>query len=190
MLIGITGQTGAGKTTFCDALRALGLNVIDADKVAKEVSADSEYLKELSAHFRDILNFDGTLNRLKLGEIVFSDSEKLQLLNKIIFPYVTKKIEAVLENSSETLNFLDAPTLFESRFNTRCDLVIAVIANSLEEQISRLINRDGITREQVLKRINSQKTKEFFFENADIVVNNRNFDVIITLLKNFKNTIF
>ncbi|GHU53173.1 dephospho-CoA kinase [Clostridia bacterium] len=235
MIIGVTGQTGSGKTTFCNALRDLGFYVIDADKVAKEVTdKDAQCLKELAECFGDVIKSDGTLDRRKLGDIVFSDSDKLQRLNNIIFPYITERLDELIfcENPQDYLQIkhkylelshndtvpfegntdfyessrsqkcnslktnresgatpcvvVDAPTLFESGFDKICDLIIAVIANSEEEQIERLIERDDITREQILNRIKSQKTKEFFYENADIIVNNKNMEDILDVIRTFK----
>jgi dephospho-CoA kinase len=184
MLIGITGQTGSGKTTFCNALREVGINVIDADVVSKIVTQPgTPCTKKIGETFENVLHSDGSLNRRVLGDIVFQNSEKLKVLNSIIFPFVKEIINETIRVGGFEVNCLDAPTLFESGTDKDCDLIIAVIANSEEEQISRLMKRDNISKEQVINRIKSQKTKEFFVQNADIIVNNRNMDTVIKMIK-------
>ncbi|MDR0917648.1 MAG: dephospho-CoA kinase [Oscillospiraceae bacterium] len=188
MLIGITGQTGAGKTTFCNALRDVGINVIDGDIIARAVTApNTDCTKQIGETFENVILPDKSLDRRKLGDIVFKNSEKLTQLNNIIFPYVLKAVDDLLEKSTEKVNCLDAPTLFESGADKKCDLIIAVIANNKDEQINRLMKRDNITKEQVLNRIKSQKSTDFFTENADIIVNNRNMDKIIELILNIQS---
>ena len=115
MVIGLTGQTGAGKTTVSDYLRENGVTVIDAD-IALEFGC--EYI-----------NMDGTLNRRKMARTVFGDKAKLKKLNSLMFPYIIEEIRGELARLKEEqggLIVLDAPTLFESGADKECDYVVSV----------------------------------------------------------------
>jgi dephospho-CoA kinase len=127
----------------------------------------------VSVFSEDILSENGELNRKKLGSIVFSDKEKLELLNKTIFPYIIKEIEEISIQNSDKNIVLDAPTLFESGLHTSCDIIVSAIANR-DLRIKRITERDGISLDDALKRINSQKTEEFFRSNSDYIIENNN----------------
>lgn len=190
MLIGVTGQTGSGKTTFCQSLEKIGFTVIYADLSARAVVQPGKLcLKILSDIFgMGIITENGELNRSQLGEIVFNDRKKLQILNDTMYPFITEDIfNKVAKYPPNTPIFLDAPTLFESKIDSKCDLIIGIIANSEQEQIDRLMKRDGITRQQVLARIASQMQQEFFIKNCDIIVNNGNLDKVIKKLTEIYN---
>ena len=174
MIIGLTGQSGAGKTTASKIFEENGFFVIDADKVSRAVSKNKDCLSSLVSVFsEDILSENGELNRKKLGSIVFSDEEKLELLNKTIFPYIIKEIEEISIQNSDKNIVLDAPTLFESGLHTSCDIIVSAIANR-DLRIKRITERDGISLDDALKRINSQKTEEFFRSNSDYIIENNN----------------
>ena len=143
-IYGLTGMSGAGKSTVCKVFADKGLNIIDCDKVSREVTKkDSKCLKKLSEVFsKDIITQSGELNRRLLGGIVFSNKEKLQLLNDTIYPYITYNILKKLENEKGIV-ILDAPTLFESGIDFICDGVISVICNR-EASLNRITLRDNI----------------------------------------------
>lgn len=176
MIVGLTGQTGAGKTTVCKVFKEKGFMVINADAVSRNVTEkDSPCLNELCLFFgKDILFEDGSLNRRKLGDIVFSDKKKLEILNSITYPYITSEILADIEQLSaegHRLILLDAPTLFESRADDFCELIISVISRE-ELRIERIIKRDSISRESAKNRIDSQLKEEFFRNNSDFIIKN------------------
>lgn len=176
MIVGLTGQTGAGKTTVCRVFEDNGFTVINADKVARDVTVKgSPCLKELCNFFgRDILLEDGSLNRHMLGDIVFADKKKLEILNSVTYPYITSEILAEIKRCSATghkLILLDAPTLFESRTDDFCDLIISVISRE-DLRIERIMKRDSISRESAQNRINSQLKEEFFRNNSDFIIKN------------------
>lgn len=175
-IIGLTGQTGAGKTAASDFLKSCGYAIINCDLVSKEVTNNSkECLNELVLEFSDIILLDNKkLNRKKLGEIVFSNKEKLLKLNEIIFPYILKSIEENIEkyrNEGFLVIVLDAPTLFESGADKLCDLIIGIIADE-DIRKNRIMKRDNISFEQANNRINSQHDSKFFKENCDYYVEN------------------
>lgn len=176
MIVGLTGQTGAGKSTVSKIFAEKGFAVINADIVARKiVEKGSDCLRKLEASFgSDIINSDNTLNRKKLGSIVFSDNKKLHLLNSIMYPAITDEIKNQIQNYSESgkkFILLDAPTLFESNTDKLCDIIVSVIAD-YDIRKKRIINRDGITSQQADDRINSQHSQDFFIRNSDYYITN------------------
>lgn len=182
-MIGLTGQSGAGKTTVSRVFSQNGFAVIDADIISREVTEKGQpCLTELSEAFgSDIINLDGTLNRKRLGSIVFSDREKLRQLNGIIYPYIIYRIISRIEELSEEgkeLILLDAPTLFEANADDLCDLIISVTADE-SIRMSRIIARDNITPEAAKKRFESQYSEHFFVNHSDfVIINNKTPDVL------------
>lgn len=176
-IVGLTGQTGSGKSEVAKLLVSQGIDVIDCDKISHNVSdTEKSCLCDLALEFSiSILNLDGTLNRKKLASIVFGDKAKLKRLNEIIFPYIKAEIASEikkLDKKGKPLVILDAPTLFESGLNKDCDFIISVVA-PLEERISRIVVRDHLTDEEARKRISSQHDEEFFISNTDAVIENK-----------------
>lgn len=182
-MIGLTGQSGAGKTTVSRVFSQNGFAVIDADIISREVTQKGQpCLTELSEAFgSDIINPDGTLNRKRLGSIVFSDREKLRQLNGIIYPYIIYRIISRIDELSEEgreLILLDAPTLFEANADDLCDLIISVTADE-SIRMSRIIARDNITPEAAKKRFESQYSEHFFVNHSDfVIINNKTPDVL------------
>lgn len=181
MIIGLTGQTGSGKTTVCRIFRENGFAVINADMVSRfVVEKGKPCLAELAEIFGDeIILPDGQLDRRKLGKIVFSDKSKLEILNSICYPYITGEILErirILAEENRKLILLDAPTLFESRADDFCDIIISVISRK-ELRIERIMERDNISYDDAVKRINSQHDEKFFIDNSDFIIkNNKDID--------------
>lgn len=176
MVVGLTGQTGAGKSTVSKVFAANGFAVIDADQVARRVvEKGTKCLDEIADFFGEgVICEDGTLNRKALAAIVFSDKAKLETLNTITYPYITGEILRQIRVHSvkdEKLILLDAPTLFESRADDFCDIIISVLADP-DIREKRIISRDGLTQEQARRRMNSQLDEEFFRRNSDYIIRN------------------
>lgn len=158
----------------CAILEKNSIVCIDCDRVSREVTVKgAPALKALCVAFgEDILSSDGSLDRKKLGSIVFSDKEKLELLNRTIFPFITDRIKAIIADfSGEGIIVLDAPTLFESGCDKLCDEKVAVVADK-QIRLERITARDGLSFEDAESRINSQLSEEFFRENCDVVIQN------------------
>lgn len=174
-VVGLTGQSGSGKTTVSDIFRENGFEVINADLISRKVmEKGSECLKEVSESFENVLFDDGTLNRKKLAEYIFSDKDKKELLNSITYPYITREVLHNIEEMSQNnknLILLDAPTLFESRADDFCELVISIISDR-ENRLKRIIERDGISRELAEKRLASQYDNKFYIDNSDYIIKN------------------
>ncbi len=176
LVVGLTGQTGAGKSTVSKVFSDNGFAIINADLISRKVvEKGTKCLEEIVDIFKDdILNSDGTLNRKALGNIVFTDKTKLEMLNTIIYPYITSEILKEIKHFSDSgqkLVLLDAPTLFESHSDDFCEIIISVLADE-EIREERIINRDGLTRKQANDRMNSQLDAEYFASHSDYVIEN------------------
>lgn len=171
MLIGLTGQSGAGKSTVSEIFKENGFFVINADLVSKAV-ADSEVgMTALKKAFGEEYFENGKLNRKKLGALVFENKEMLDKLNNTLLPIISEEIQKMIEKSDSPLVLLDAPTLFESGIDKNCDAVISVIAPK-NVLINRIMERDSLSFNDAEKRISSQFSEEFFKENSQIVIEN------------------
>ncbi|MBQ2700069.1 MAG: dephospho-CoA kinase, partial [Clostridia bacterium] len=143
-IIGVTGGIACGKSTLCNTLRELGAPVWDADASSRALTAPGgRALPAIRQAFGDTVFFsDGTLNRPKLGSIVFNNDAARQQLNGIVHPLVYEDMEAFLrENSGEQAVFLDVPLLFETGYDRRCDEVWCAWLPT-QTQLERLMARD------------------------------------------------
>ena len=170
IILGLTGPTGAGKSSVTEIAAKKGIKVIDCDLYARKATEKgSEGLLALVEAFGDeIINVDGELNRKALARIAFSSYDKTQLLNKTILPFIKELILAEI-NTDKVL--LDAPTLFESGMDKICSKTVAVLADR-DKRLKRITERDGISVGDATIRINGGKSDEFFKNNADYVIYN------------------
>ena len=186
IILGLTGPTGAGKSSLKTVAEKLGYKVIDCDITArKAVEKGTKGLMALKIAFgEDILFSDGSLNRKALAQKAFSTPENTELLNKTLLPFIT---ELVLKECEGEKVLLDAPTLFESGLNEKCTATVGVLADR-ETRIERIKNRDNLSEDEALTRINAGKTDEFYKQNADFVIYNngeteefqKEFEVILS----------
>lgn len=174
-IIGLTGSISTGKTQVSNYLRNRGEKVIDADLIAREV-VDLEPVKEkIKEVFGDDIYKDDELDRKALGEIVFRDKEKRQVLNEIEHPEIYRIILEEVKNSKGRV-FVDIPLLFESqhlneKYGLDFDEVWLVYVNR-ETQVKRLIKRDRISKGYALEKINSQMSVEDKKIMADVIIDN------------------
>ncbi|MBQ6885307.1 MAG: dephospho-CoA kinase [Clostridia bacterium] len=169
-VIGLTGPTGAGKSSVTAVAEELGFKVVDCDKLARvAVEKGSDGLDAVVNVFGDdILNSDGTLNRAVLAQKAFSTPENTELLNKTLLPYIMMLVREEIDCDKV---LLDAPTLFESGADSICDEVITVISDE-KTRLARIMERDGIDEEAALLRIKAGKPDEFYIEKTDNIVYN------------------
>lgn len=168
-LIGLTGKTGSGKSVAANTLRHLGAFVADCDVIAHEVLKDDIFKKRLSDVFSEkILDECGNINRKALGEIVFSDNEKLLLLNQIMHGEITKRAIGQCVKSGKDICVIDGSELESSGVDSKCDLVVVISAEE-SVRLERIMKRDSISRRDALKRINAQKD---YSKDAVIITNN------------------
>ncbi len=172
-IVGLTGQSGAGKTTVCDAFKSQGFYIINADLISKEITENNKTcILELQAAFGEEFIDNGVLNRKKLGSLVFDNRDELDKLMSITFPYILDEINSRISKiGSDKLVLIDAPTLFESGLNKRCDTIVSVIADK-NLRLDRIINRDKISKIEAENRFSSQLPEDFFRENSDCVIEN------------------
>ena len=188
-IIGITGPTGAGKSLLCKEL-SKAIAVIDADEVYHSLLIPpSDCLDALRGAFgNSIFSADGSLDRAALSSIVFSDEEKLALLNRTVLSFVLEKIRSMiaeLEATGHACVLVDAPTLIESGFHRECDAVISLLA-SPELRLSRIVARDAISEEKASLRIAAQKDDDFYRTHSDLVlVNDGDLALLIPKIKVF-----
>lgn len=171
-ILGLTGPSGAGKSLAAQRFVFHGFAHLDADKTARVVvEPGSPCLKELAEVFgKDIIKADGSLDRKKLAQLAFGGG-RVEELNAVTHPYITKEIERELERLEKAgyrFAVLDAPALFESGADKMCDSVMAVTA-SRELRIKRIMDRDKITFEQAAARVDAQPDESFYKDRSDYV---------------------
>ena len=179
MIVGLTGMSGAGKSTVCDVFEHSGFVIIDCDKQARKIADNRDFLNELQSRFPDkILNTDGTLNRQLTAKAIFTNNDKRKLYNRIIFPYIVYDIIEIIKVSGEYV-LLDAPTLFDAGLDIICTKIVGVTAD-FEVCVNRIIKRDGISRQSAEERLWSQQDKFFLKNKCDFILeNNGNIDDFI-----------
>ncbi len=173
---GLTGKTGAGKSTVAAFLREKGYYLIDGDELARViVQKGKPALEKLAVAFgRDIILPDGSLDRRALAKKAFSSRESTQLLNSITHPAI---YEQALEeiNKAKSLGFqkalFDAAALLESECRSLCDSIIVVTAPE-EIRLERILSRDSISPEEAGRRMSAQREDEYYLNQADIIIKN------------------
>lgn len=187
-IIGVTGGIGSGKTTMMNYIKAKGFKVFIADDAGKKVMQKAEIIKKVNALFNgEVLQNDGFLDRSKIATFVFNNKDLLQKLNQIVHPAVeTDFQEFVKENKNETIAFKESALLFETEAYKKCFATILITA-PLNIRIARVLERDKITKEQILSRINNQMSDEdkiklatYVVENVDIKSAYNRLDAIIS----------
>jgi len=175
--VGLTGGIASGKSTVAKMLEEKGAYLIDLDELAHFVEEpDRPAWKAIVEYFgSDILNEDRTINRVELGLIVFADHEKLSVLNNIVHPAVfeewRRRIEDIYEKDPCAIVISDVPLLIEVGMQNLVDLVVLVHI-SPEEQIERLMDRSGYSRDEAERRVASQMPIDEKIPSADIVIEN------------------
>jgi len=176
LLVGVTGNIGSGKSMFCKTLAELGVFRIDADQLARKmVEKGSKGLLAIQSHFgEECILPDGTLNRARLGQIVFASPEQRKTLEGILHPKIR---EAALDKCKEALAqgyrmiAYEAALLLEGNHSGFVDRVIVIYANR-ETRMNRVLERDGISREEVSARMDSQMNWEEQVAKSDLAIAN------------------
>ncbi|MFV5693598.1 dephospho-CoA kinase [Flavobacterium sp. LT1R49] len=189
-IIGLTGGIGSGKTTIANYFQSFDIPVYIADDEAREIMKSAEIIEAIKKVFGNSIFINDVLNREKLAEIVFNDPEKLKELNKIVHPAVKRHFDQwLLQHAAAPYIIYEAAILFESGGYKNCDLIISITA-PVESRIQRVMERDKITRELVLKRINAQWTDEQRISKSDFVIENISIEAakleIVKILKILK----
>lgn len=181
-IIGMCGRSGSGKGYVCKKFAEHGIPSIDTDLVYRTLTADASNtdnpcLAALAERFgAGVLREDKTLDRRALANIVFGDGGERALvdLNRITHKYILEKTDCDIKKLEEEgcrAVIIDAPLLFESGFDEKCDVIVAVVCSD-ETSVKRIVERDGISEQDALKRLKNQGSVEFLREHADIVIEN------------------
>jgi dephospho-CoA kinase len=176
LLVGLTGGIATGKSTVADTLRRLGAEIIDADQLAREVVAPGEpALAEIVREFGDVLHPDGTLDRKKLGAIVFGDTPRRKRLEAITHPAIRERFLARLRELEavgfEGLVFFDAPVMIESGNYRNMDRLVVVFTGDATQR-ERLMARDGMSAAEASRRMATQMPVADKAKLADYVIDN------------------
>ena len=172
-VVGLTGGIGSGKSAATAIFEDLGIDVVDADLASREaVLPGSKALDQIQKKFgNEILLEDQSLNRARLREIIFDNSEDKTWLEQLLHPEIRHIIQSKLENSSSEYVILVSPLLFETDQHEFCNTTI-LIDSSLNSQVSRTSKRDSVSEDSVKKIISAQMSRDDKLKIAKIVINN------------------
>lgn len=174
--LGLTGGIATGKTTVAQMMAQQGLPIIDGDQIAHQVLANNQSVQaQIRATFGEQLVQNGQVDRAALGKLVFGNQAALAQLNTITAPVIRETIMAEMAAAKahqEPLVILDLPLLYEQHYETVCDGVMVVYL-PVEKQLARLMARNQLSREDALKRINSQASLTEKRDRADFVIDNQ-----------------
>jgi len=173
VVVGLTGSFGSGKSSVAGIFAGRGAHVIDADKIAHSLirPASSVYRRIIRVFGEDILKKDSTIDRRKLGEIVFNDKARLARLNRIIQPEIIRMIKSRIRAHTSGIIVLDAPLLVEAGLTKLVDTLI-VVTISPDKQISRIMKKTGLLQSEIKKRIACQIPLAEKIIRADFVIDN------------------
>ncbi|MFC0270262.1 dephospho-CoA kinase [Metabacillus herbersteinensis] len=176
MVIGLTGGIASGKSTVSNMIREQQIPIVDADLISRQVVEVGKpaYHQIQEAFGSSILNEDETINREKLGSIIFQDEKKRYLLNSIVHPAVRKEMlqqTGMAKRNKERAVVLDIPLLFESKLTQMVEKTLLIYVDE-NTQLERLMNRNSYLKEEALSRIQSQMPLKEKVELADEVINN------------------
>jgi len=196
-IVGLTGGIGSGKSTVLELFQKLGAIVFIADIEAKKIMNNNvELIEQIIELFGEQSYINNELNRNYIASIVFKNKEKLATLNKLVHPKLRKQFEEFTKNIEEEIVIYEAAILFESGSDQICDYIITVTAN-LEDRIKRTMKRDGVSRKQILDRMNNQSNDTIKIKGSNFVIVNNNLkdtklqvftihDLITNSSKNYK----
>ena len=170
--LGLTGNIGCGKSSVSKELEKRGAHIIDADLISREIYNYEDVMNDMREFFPEAV-IGNEIDRKKLGEIVFSDSERLEKLNEITHGKIRSIVVERMKKYEDTddLVVVDAALLFEAGFEALVDKVVVVYCKE-REQLKRIVLRDDITKDEAMKRIDSQMSQKDKVNMADYVIDN------------------
>lgn len=187
LVIGLTGNIGCGKSSLSKILEENCFDIIDADLISREIMNNSDLLKRVFYTFGDnIKRNDGTLDRKKLGEIVFNNDKKLIELNSLTHPAIKKEIIKKINNiksKNKDIAIVDAALLIEGNFLDLVDKLVVITCNE-NVQLERIINRDNITKNEAMSRIDSQMSQSEKIKFGDYIIDNSGIEKLMMMQVN------
>ena len=172
LVVGITGGIGTGKSSVSNYIKSLGYEVIDTDVIARNITNENnEVITKIKDVFGEEYILDGKLNRAKMGKLVFNNKEANKKLTDIIHPIVKKEVLNKINLASGKIIFVDVPLLYESKFDELCHQVICVYT-TFDVNTKRLMERDNITYEYAISKINSQMDINLKVQKAHFIIDN------------------
>lgn len=177
--VGLTGGIGSGKTTIAKIFELLNVPVYYADEASKRLyHTDKDLIAKMKKHFGEDIYTNDQLNRSKLAAIVFNDPGKLELLNQLVHPPTIRDAEDWMNKQTAPYVIKEAALLFESGSAQGLDFIIGVQAPS-HYRIKRVMERDGVKREDVINRANRQIDEEIKMRLCDFVIINNDQELVI-----------
>ena len=189
-IVGLTGGIGSGKSSVLNQFKNLGINTYSADNAAKKlINSDKDLIKSIKNLFGDNIYENNILDSVKLSKIVFKDPHKLKSLNSIIHPAVAKDFESFIKTINGDYIVKEVAIIFETNTEHNYNKIVLIRA-PLEERIKRVILRDNLSREDVIKRVNNQIDDSTIIDNCDYIIENNNLkDLKEKVLKIHKDLI-
>ena len=179
MIVGLTGGIGSGKSTVARFFELLGYPVFNSDKVAKEVYFKPEIKEKIIQLLGpEVYTKENTLNKNFISSKIFANTDLLHSLNTIIHPAVKKEFISFVSSSKNKLIIKESALLFEARLEKEVNKIILVVADD-DLRLKRVIKRDGLMPEEVLKKIKSQLPQSEKMKKSDFVINNNEKELVI-----------
>lgn len=177
--LGVTGGIGSGKTSVCRVFKVLGIPVFSADTEAKGIMDNNDgIIRRINSIAGKNLYVKGTLDRMELATLIFNDNTLLDKVNSLIHPVVFDHFNKWEMEQDAIYVIMEAAILFESGASKLVNRIATVVA-PLEERVDRVINRNGLSREQVLERMRNQMADDSRIKQSDYVIHNSEKDMII-----------
>ena len=183
LLIAITGGIASGKSVVSTWFEDQNFSVFYADKIGHELFEEQYYINKIKSIFGKEIVLDNSIDRVKLGKIIFNSADKRKRLNELLHPEIRKRIQQIIDTSSQEFLIFEIPLLFENSLQNAFDLTINISAQN-EVRIKRIIERDKISEEAAKKRISSQMSELDRVKLANIsVINEANINELYLQLK-------
>tara|TARA_Y100000590_G_scaffold292728_1_gene329580 strand:- start:581 stop:1165 length:585 start_codon:yes stop_codon:yes gene_type:complete len=189
ILVGLTGGIGSGKSTVINYFKELGITCYQADDEAKKLmNSDKGLIKKIKNSFGDSIYINSKLDRKKLSAIVFTDKQKLELLNSIVHPYVNRHFENYCKGLEDIYIIKEVAIIFEIGTQNKFDKIILVRAPK-EDRVKRIINRDKCNPQDAINRINNQIADDDKIDQCDFIIDNINLEEIPNKVLKIHNSI-
>ena len=189
ILVGLTGGIGSGKSTVINYFKELGITCYQADDEAKKLmNSDKGLIKKIKNSFGDSIYINSKLDRKKLSTIVFTDKQKLELLNSIVHPHVNRHFENYCKGLEDIYIIKEVAIIFEIGTQNKFDKIILVRAPK-EDRVKRIINRDKCNRQDAINRINNQIADDDKIDQCDFIIDNINLEEISNKVLKIHNSI-